>query len=108
MIEFDHFSAGECLYSLISVSHSYRCFKTLACVRGGRLEVGFVSACSWSDLVTGVGGSVLAGVEIGVLSCICPYCCGCQGGGCVRSCIRAYTQIARTHARTHKLLGYLM
>jgi len=28
------------------------------------LEVGFVSACSWLALVTGVGGYVLAGLEI--------------------------------------------
>jgi len=34
----------------------------------GGLEVGFVSACSWLVLVTGVGGYVLAGVEIGGLS----------------------------------------
>ena len=46
----------------------YRCFLTLACVCGGGLEVGFVSACSWLALVTGVGGYVLSGVEIGVLS----------------------------------------
>ena len=32
------------------------------------LEVGFVSACSWLALVAGVGGYVLAGVEIGGLS----------------------------------------
>ena len=32
----------------------------------GGLEVGFVSACSSLALVTGVGGYVLAGVEIGV------------------------------------------
>ena len=42
----------------------------------GGLEVGFVSACSWLALVTGVGGCVLAGVEIGVLSCIFLYFCG--------------------------------
>ena len=48
----------------------HRCFLTLACVCGGGLEVGFVSACSWLALVTGVGGYVLVGVEIGVLSCI--------------------------------------
>jgi len=30
--------------------------------------VGFVSACSWLVLVTGVRGYVLAGVEVGVLS----------------------------------------
>ena len=46
----------------------YRCFLTLACACVGGLEVGFVSACSWLALVTGVGGYVLAGVEIGVLS----------------------------------------
>jgi len=38
--------------------------------------VGFVSACSWLALVTGVGGYVLAGVEIGVLSCIFLYLWG--------------------------------
>ena len=30
--------------------------------------MGFVSACSWLALVTGVGGYVWAGVEIGGLS----------------------------------------
>ena len=48
----------------------HRCFLTLACVCGGGLEVGIVSPCSWLPLVTGVGSYVLAGVEIGVLSCI--------------------------------------
>jgi len=57
------------------VYHS--CFLTLACVCGGGLEMGFVSACSWLALVTGVGGCVLAGVEIGVLSCIFLHFCGC-------------------------------
>jgi len=46
-------------------------------VCGGGLEVGFVSACSWLALVTGVGGYVLAGVEIRVLSCIFFHFCGC-------------------------------
>ena len=46
----------------------HRCFLTLACVWVGGLEVGFVSACSWLALVTGVGGYVLAGSEIGGLS----------------------------------------
>ena len=55
----------------------HRCFLTLACVCGGGLELGFVSACSWLALVSGVGGYVLAGVEIGVLSCIFLYFCGC-------------------------------
>jgi len=57
------------------------------------LEVGFVSACSWLALVTGVGGYVLAGVEIRVLSCIFLYFCGCYGGVCVYVCIRAYTHM---------------
>jgi len=51
----------------------HKCFLTLACVCVGGLEVGFVSACSWLALVTGVGGYVLAGVEIGVLSSIFLY-----------------------------------
>jgi len=55
----------------------YRCFLILACVCVGGLEVRSVSACSWLALVTGVGGYVLAGVEIGVLSCIFFYFCGC-------------------------------
>ena len=55
----------------------HTCFLTLACVCGGGLEVGFVSACSWLALITGVGGYVLAGVEIGVLSCIFFYFSGC-------------------------------
>ena len=55
----------------------HRCFLKLACVCVGGLEVGFVSARSWLALVTGVGGYVLAGVEIGVLSCIFLYFCGC-------------------------------
>jgi len=37
----------------------------------------FVSACSWLALVSGVGGCVLAEVEIGGLSCITLYFCGC-------------------------------
>jgi len=56
----------------------------------GGLEVGFVSACSWLALVSGVGGCVLAGVEIGVLSCIFLYFCRCYSGVCVCACIRAY------------------
>ena len=55
----------------------HRCLLTLACVCVGGLEVGFVSAGSWLALVTGVGGYDLAGVEIGVLSCIFLYFCGC-------------------------------
>jgi hypothetical protein len=70
----------------------HRCFLTFACVGAGGLEVGFVSACSWLALVAGVRGYVLAGVEIGGLSCIFLDFCGCQGGVCVCACIRAYTQ----------------
>ena len=55
----------------------HRCFLTLVCVCVGGLEVRFVSSCSWLALVAGVGGYVLAGVEIGVLSCIFLYFCGC-------------------------------
>ena len=42
----------------------HRFFLTLACMCVEGLEVGFVSAFSWLALVTGVGGCVLAGVEI--------------------------------------------
>ena len=55
----------------------YRCFLTLTCVCGRGLEEGFVSACSWLALDGGVGGYVLARVEIGVLSCTFLYFCGC-------------------------------
>ena len=55
----------------------HRCFLTLACVCGGGLEVGFVSACSCLALVTGVGLYVFAGVEIEGLSCIFLYFRGC-------------------------------
>jgi len=63
--------------SLYYIRVYHRCFLTLACVCVRGLEVGFVSACSWLAIVTGVGGYVLAGVEIGVLSCIFLYFCGC-------------------------------
>jgi len=53
------------------------CFLTSACVCVGGLEVGFFLACSWLALVAGVGGYVLAGVEIGGLSCIFLCFCGC-------------------------------
>ena len=41
------------------------------------LGVGVFPACSWLAFVAGVGGYILAGVEIGVLSCIFLYFCGC-------------------------------
>ena len=68
-----------CLYLLSNLYYMrvyHKCFLALACVCGGGLEVVFVSARSWLALVTGVGGYVLAGVEIGVLSCIFLYFCG--------------------------------
>jgi len=55
----------------------HRCFLTLACVSGRGLEVGGFPDCSWLALVAGVGGYVLAGVEIGVLSCVFLYFCRC-------------------------------
>ena len=63
--------------SLYYVCVYHRCSLTLACVWVGGLEVGFVSACSWLALVTGVEGCVLAGLEIGVLSRIFLYFSGC-------------------------------
>ena len=63
---------------------------------GGGLKM---AACSWLALVAGVGDYVLVGVEIGVLTCIFLYFCGCQGGVCVY----LYTRL-----HTHNLLGHLM
>jgi len=65
----------------------------------GNRKWGFFPACSWLALVTGVGGYVLAEVEIGVLSYIFPIFAGVRVVGV---CVLVY---ARTH---HKLLGYLM
>ena len=69
-----------CLFVLSNLSTTCACitgfFNTCMRVCGG-LEVGVVWACSWLALVTGVGGYVLAGVEIGGLSCIFLYFCGC-------------------------------
>jgi len=65
------------IQSLYYMCVYHRCFLTPACVCGGELEVGFFSACSWLALVAGMGGYVLAGVEIGVLSRIFLYFCGC-------------------------------
>ena len=76
----------------------HRCFLTLTCVCGEGLEVGYVSACSWLALFSGVGDSVLAEVEIGVLSCIFSIFAGVRG-----VCVCLYTRV-----HTHKLLGYLM
>jgi len=78
-----HMHSCRCILFICTVQSVYymrvyhRCFVILACVWGGGLEVGFVSACSWVALVTLVGGYVLAGVEIGDLSFIFLYFCGC-------------------------------
>ena len=50
-----------------------------ACMRACEgIRSGFCCpACSWLALVAGVGGYVLAGIEIRVLSCIFLYFCGC-------------------------------
>ena len=69
-----------CLFVLSNLSTTCACITgvlTLACVCVGGLEVGFVSACLWLALVTGVGDYVLTGVETGVLSRIFLYFCGC-------------------------------
>jgi len=65
------------IQSLCYMRVYHRCFLTPACVCVGGLEVGFFPACSWLALVAGVGGYVLTGVEIWVLSCIFLYFCGC-------------------------------
>jgi len=78
----------------------HRCFLALTCVCAGGLEVGFVSACSWLALVTGVGGYVLAGVEMGVLSVYFSIFAGVRVVGV---CVCLYTRV-----HTHKLLEYLM
>jgi len=56
--------------------------------------VGFISACSWFALVAGVGGYVLAGSEIGVLSRIFSIFAGVRVVG---GCVLVY---ARTHTHT--------
>ena len=65
-----------CTVQSLCYLHMYhRCFLAPACVCGGGLEVGFFPVSSWLALVAGVGVYVLAGVEIGVLSCIFLYFC---------------------------------
>jgi len=73
-------------------------FLTLACVCVGGLEVGFVSVCSWLALVAGVGGYVLAGVEIGVCFVYFSIFAGIR---VVRVCVLVY---ARTHTQTTRVL----
>ena len=57
--------SGGCPISLLHARVLQVFLNTYMRVWGG-LEVWFVSAFSWLALVTGVGGYVLAGVEIGV------------------------------------------
>jgi len=66
-------------------------FNTYMCAYEGIRKWDFFVLCSWLKLVAGVGGYVLAGVEIGGLSCIFLYSCGCSSGGWVCAYIRAYT-----------------
>jgi len=67
----------------------------------GGLEVGFVSAFSIVALVAGVGGHVLAGVEIGVLSYIFLYFCLTYFS--IFAGVRVVGVFVLVHARTHKL-----
>ena len=73
----------------------HRCFLTLACVCVWGLEVGFVSACSSLALITGVGGYVLAGVEIEEFCLV--YFSIFAGVRVVGVCVLVY---ARTHTQT--------
>ena len=69
-------STLHCPILLLLVYH--RCFFN-TCMRVFKeIRSGvFFLACSWLALVAGVGGYVLAGVEIGGLSCVFLYFCGC-------------------------------
>jgi len=86
--------------SLYNMRVYHRCFLTPACVCVGGLEVGGFSACSWLALVAGVGGYVLAGVEIGVYVLYISLFLRVLGWWV---CVFLYTRV-----HTHKLLGYLM
>ena len=54
-----------------------RCLLILACMCGREFEVAFFSICSLLALAPGMSGNVLAGVEIGGLSCVFLYFGGC-------------------------------
>ena len=86
--------------SLYNMRVYHRCFLTPACVCVGGLEVGGFSACSWLALVAGVGGYVLAGVEIGVYVLYISLFLRVLGWWV---CVFLYTRV-----HTHKLLGYLV
>ena len=68
-----------CLFVLSNLFTTCVCISLLTpvCICVGGLDVGFFPACSWLSVVAGVGGYALTEVEIGVLSCICLYFCGC-------------------------------
>jgi len=68
-------NAAQCQIPIFHAGET-RLFSEVAIAQQFSLVL-FVSACSWFALVTGVGGYVLAEVEIGVLSCIFFYFCGC-------------------------------
>ena len=72
-----HFVYLYCPIPLLHACVSQSIFQHLyACVVGD-WKWGFFPACSWLALVVGVGGYVLTGVEIGVLSDIFLSFCGC-------------------------------
>jgi len=72
-----------CLFVLSNPSTTFVCitgvFSTPVCVYGGRFEVGFFFQFVHGEpaLVAGMGGYVLTGVEVGVLSYMFVYFCGC-------------------------------
>ena len=68
-----------CLFVLSNLFTTCACISLLTpvCMCVGGLDVGFFPACSWLVVVAGVGGYALTEVEIGVLSCIFLYFCGC-------------------------------
>ena len=68
-----------CLFVLSNLSTTCACSSLLtpACVCVEGLDVGVFPAYSWLALVAGVVGYVLTEVEIGGLSCIFLYFCGC-------------------------------
>jgi len=86
--------------SLYCMRVYHRCFLTPACVCVGGMAVGFVSDCSWVELVAGVGGYVFVGVEIGGFVLYISLFLQVLGWWV---CVCLYTRV-----HTHKLLGYLM
>jgi len=81
-----------CPTSLLHVCVSQVVF-TPTCVGRRGLEAGSFSACAWLALVDSVGGYDLAGVEIGLISCVFLYFVGVRVvGGYVLVYARVHTQ----------------